>query len=118
MTWWGSLDTVTASVAYWPGAAFALFLQESTESGAVFFFFQAEDGIRDLTVTGVQTCALPISGSNPAIPSGVTSDLDGNERIAYANVDIGAYEWHFPADGNGDGTVGTADFTADRKSVV
>src|SRR5205085_3499098 len=28
-----------------------------------FFFFQAEDGIRDLTVTGVQTCALPISAS-------------------------------------------------------
>src|SRR5688572_31187415 len=28
----------------------------------IFFFFQAEDGIRDLTVTGVQTCALPISG--------------------------------------------------------
>src|SRR2546430_17614312 len=27
------------------------------------FFFQAEDGIRDLTVTGVQTCALPISVS-------------------------------------------------------
>src|SRR2546430_6695575 len=27
-----------------------------------FFFFQAEDGIRDLTVTGVQTCALPILG--------------------------------------------------------
>src|SRR2546430_11956039 len=26
----------------------------------LFFFFQAEDGIRDLTVTGVQTCALPI----------------------------------------------------------
>src|SRR2546430_17317684 len=28
--------------------------------GVFFFFFQAEDGIRDLTVTGVQTCALPI----------------------------------------------------------
>src|SRR2546427_3396791 len=28
-----------------------------------FFFFQAEDGIRDLTVTGVQTCALPISSA-------------------------------------------------------
>src|SRR5256885_11242370 len=27
----------------------------------VFFFFQAEDGIRDYKVTGVQTCALPIS---------------------------------------------------------
>src|SRR2546427_7013873 len=31
----------------------------------IFFFFQAEDGIRDLTVTGVQTCALPISASLP-----------------------------------------------------
>src|SRR2546429_2754341 len=31
-----------------------------------FFFFQAEDGIRDVAVTGVQTCALPIlfRGSN------------------------------------------------------
>src|SRR3990167_9855105 len=32
-----------------------------------FFFFQAEDGIRDLTVTGVQTCALPISTPRPAL---------------------------------------------------
>src|SRR5207248_8131141 len=31
----------------------------------VFFFFQAEDGIRDRTVTGVQTCALPISYLKP-----------------------------------------------------
>src|SRR2546430_12223817 len=30
-------------------------------STRLMFFFQAEDGIRDLTVTGVQTCALPIS---------------------------------------------------------
>src|SRR5690606_40729478 len=30
-----------------------------------FFFFQAEDGIRDFHVTGVQTCALPISWINP-----------------------------------------------------
>src|SRR5688500_19608263 len=28
---------------------------------SIFFFFQAEDGIRDYKVTGVQTCALPIS---------------------------------------------------------
>src|SRR5437764_5614097 len=28
-----------------------------------FFFFQAEDGIRDTSVTGVQTCALPICGA-------------------------------------------------------
>src|SRR2546430_3433026 len=33
-----------------------------------FFFFQAEDGIRDLTVTGVQTCALPISGITRKMP--------------------------------------------------
>src|SRR2546430_8791319 len=32
----------------------------SPRRGLLFFFFQAEDGIRDLTVTGVQTCALPI----------------------------------------------------------
>src|SRR5437773_10077534 len=31
-----------------------------------FFFFQAEDGIRDRDVTGVQTCALPISAGRRA----------------------------------------------------
>src|SRR5215213_6235566 len=31
-----------------------------------FFFFQAEDGIRDWSVTGVQTCALPISVLEPS----------------------------------------------------
>ena len=31
--------------------------------GWFFFFFQAEDGIRDIGVTGVQTCALPIYGA-------------------------------------------------------
>src|SRR5476651_2784207 len=30
-----------------------------------FFFFQAEDGIRDIGVTGVKTCALPISRPDP-----------------------------------------------------
>src|SRR2546429_6920623 len=41
-------------------------------SSLFFFFFQAEDGIRDVAVTGVQTCALPIlfggsSASNPLL---------------------------------------------------
>src|SRR5256886_13213057 len=39
-------------------------------ASCIRFFFQAEDGIRDLTVTGVQTCALPISLtvlSHPAV---------------------------------------------------
>src|SRR5258707_9702912 len=35
-----------------------------SRSCIVFFFFQAEDGIRDIGVTGVQTCALPISFGN------------------------------------------------------
>src|SRR3989454_10545076 len=34
-----------------------------------FFFFQAEDGIRDYKVTGVQTCALPISVEDSPIPT-------------------------------------------------
>src|SRR3712207_8158016 len=34
--------------------------------GIAFVFFQAEDGIRDIGVTGVQTCALPISSPSPA----------------------------------------------------
>src|SRR2546430_3937859 len=36
------------------------FEMASKEQPRCYFFFQAEDGIRDLTVTGVQTCALPI----------------------------------------------------------
>src|SRR5258708_37952621 len=50
----------------------------------VFFFFQAEDGIRDDLVTGVQTCALPISSPGylkgrtpPADPSGLAA-FDGS----------------------------------------
>src|SRR6266496_121026 len=38
---------------------------EKRGSHVCCFFFQAEDGIRDLYVTGVQTCALPISCSRP-----------------------------------------------------
>src|SRR5438093_2577830 len=37
----------------------------------LFFFFQAEDGIRDWSVTGVQTCALPICTATPDSVSGV-----------------------------------------------
>src|SRR2546430_13528114 len=51
----------------------------------LFFFFQAEDGIRDLTVTGVQTCALPISihrGSQPAGRSVLNLHFSGRLRAA------------------------------------
>src|SRR5437762_9076115 len=37
-----------------------------------FFFFQAEDGIRDTSVTGVQTCALPILTKADQLPASFT----------------------------------------------
>src|SRR5260370_1795273 len=45
-------------------------------SSCCFFFFQAEDGIRDSSVTGVQTCALPIC--SPSVPrlEGYSGDFD------------------------------------------
>src|SRR5690606_40511167 len=43
-----------------PGLSFSAFPSFSV---FFFFFFQAEDGIRDFHVTGVQTCALPICGA-------------------------------------------------------
>src|SRR5260370_20366091 len=39
----------------------------SLHNARFFFFFQAEDGIRDSSVTGVQTCALPIFTSRSAL---------------------------------------------------
>src|SRR2546430_4879322 len=58
----------------------------------VFFFFQAEDGIRDLTVTGVQTCALPIlidtGGVDVADPSPITRSIGDQARAAIAEADL------------------------------
>src|SRR5256886_6425102 len=54
------------------------------------FFFQAEDGIRDLTVTGVQTCALPISLSLIADPDTylVLEDLKREGKIRFYGVSV------------------------------
>src|SRR5699024_11573368 len=52
-------------------------------------FFQAEDGIRDRNVTGVQTCALPISDPNEKLGADVAGDYtfytfdDKGEKQAY-----------------------------------
>src|SRR5256885_9443702 len=51
----------------------------STYSVFFFFFFQAEDGIRDYKVTGVQTCALPISRKTPAYCSSSSPPAPGPE---------------------------------------
>src|SRR6266853_352126 len=61
-----------------------------------FFFFQAEDGIRDLTVTGVQTCALPIlrfDTKDGKVLSGGLESLARPEvrKIAIANPEHAPY---------------------------
>ena len=45
-----------------------------------FFFFQAEDGIRDYDVTGVQTCALPIFANSSGIKVGITRKTNTPSR--------------------------------------
>src|SRR2546425_5218143 len=47
----------------------------------LFFFFQAEDGIRDKLVTGVQTCALPILVENSAIQNALQTCLKMADEI-------------------------------------
>src|SRR5689334_9397508 len=59
-----------------------------------FFFFQAEDGIRDGTVTGVQTCALPISNEL------FVADGYGNHRVAVFDADSGNFKRMWGAFGN------------------
>src|SRR3990167_6260036 len=48
----------------------------------MFFFFKEEDGIRDLTVTGVQTCALPISSCCPVAPCYASGSCASRPRPA------------------------------------
>src|SRR5437667_1628689 len=53
----------------------------------VVFFFQAEDGIRDRDVTGVQTCALPIYGIEPAtLEARVLYDADRLDSLGASGV--------------------------------
>src|SRR5689334_23450948 len=51
---------------------------------SIFFFFQAEDGIRDGTVTGVQTCALPISATQVMELESVLATLEAAQVAAAA----------------------------------
>src|SRR5256885_7295645 len=65
-----------------------------------FFFFQAEDGIRDYKVTGVQTCALPISVHRAPQPrrvesQGVDEEIPGEmNRLALEIVAKGEVAEH------------------------
>src|SRR5699024_12214410 len=68
----------------------------------LFFFFQAEDGIRDRNVTGVQTCALPIS---PAAHARRGAAGTGRPSPG-AEVERGAHARHGCADRGGAGLAG------------
>src|SRR5256885_7085064 len=61
-----------------------------------FFFFQAEDGIRDYKVTGVQTCALPISPTFTFANLAIMLNL-ARRRLANVNVGgaLGVREFNF-----------------------
>src|SRR2546429_7360466 len=71
----------------------------------IFFFFQAEDGIRDVAVTGVQTCALPILvmailGAAVVPPiMGKISDLSNIQRAFLVPLLCYAYVWYFAVAG-------------------
>src|SRR5205809_6228800 len=69
--WWGCRNPKCGRVAasVWLGRS-RLWLVV----GVLFFFFQAEDGIRDVAVTGVQTCALPISPQLKRDPLGTSRE--------------------------------------------
>src|SRR4051794_41308154 len=57
-----------------------------------FFFFQAEDGIRDGRVTGVQTCALPISTGDGDLAGTVTcTGVDGGTNDLDSTLFVGQY---------------------------
>src|SRR3989442_10614388 len=65
---------------YWP-----LLPQPYCAAVSSLFFFQAEDGIRDADVTGVQTCALPIFMPRPDFPfPGYWLGVDGKIQVHMA----------------------------------
>src|SRR5207245_6785920 len=74
----------------------ALFSTLITLVAGVSVFIQAEDGIRDATVTGVQTCALPIfrrpSSGRPAMATFkaiVIEKTEGGQKVGLADFDEG-----------------------------
>src|SRR5436189_405887 len=81
-----------------------------------FFFFQAEDGIRDTSVTGVQTCALPIylilrdrdTNADGALDERLYALQDANWNVTALTSSSGDVQERYAYDAYG----------ADRKSVV
>src|SRR2546430_9756485 len=83
-----------------------------------FFFFQAEDGIRDLTVTGVQTCALPICQDGTGRSSPGRESADATAASQFSKEDLPGRVLALPADPSRRRTDNRAWDPRDRKSVV
>src|SRR5256884_5997028 len=66
------------------------------------FFFQAEDGIRDVAVTGVQTCALPISAPRISFRAGTSKFPAAWMRASAASLGVANCFWDGCEDGAGD----------------
>src|SRR6266566_7474102 len=91
-----SASASSASTAWTSSSTFATApcpLASSCSPVTVVFFFQAEDGIREYKVTGVQTCALPISAAAYKRAVQLGTDLEAQPRrlaaAAEASAEIG-----------------------------
>src|SRR5256885_12403443 len=73
--------------------------------GVQLFLFQAEDGIRDYKVTGVQTCALPISEEKTERAGGDHGMLHGVRRIAGVRGVLSGGRLHVLGAGRGSSAV-------------
>src|SRR3712207_8998024 len=90
-----------------------VYVRDMWGSSSLFFFFQAEDGIRDIGVTGVQTCALPIFG----VPDAGGTVVAGGGQEPAVLPEVG-FPHHAPAlvgDGRG-GFVATTDLAPHARS--
>src|SRR5256885_8018335 len=104
--------------SYQSSALIRLYIIRCVGLYSLFFFFQAEDGIRDYKVTGVQTCALPISGG--CVPELVTDlEIDRPARHVLLTFDDGGRSAvHIGDELAARGWKGHFFIVTDRKSVV
>src|SRR5260370_9886252 len=74
-----------------------MYARLSTSLTSALFFFQAEDGIRDSSVTGVQTCALPISqgGVRVGIGDWIARRIpQGDDKYSKGKTQRAEHEWY------------------------